>query len=74
MNTTPEELCEGFPNEFEKYIEYTRNMEYEEEPDYDRLRGYFIDVMEKENEIWDYIYIWSTNEEKEFFLVFKFFV
>ena len=65
MNTTPEELCEGFPNEFEKYIEYTRNMEYEEEPDYDRLRGYFIDVMEKENEIWDYIYIWSTNEEKE---------
>ena len=65
MSTTPEELCEGFPNEFEKYIEYTRNMEYEEEPDYDRLRGYFIDVMEKENEVWDYIYIWSTNEEKE---------
>ena len=65
MDTSAQELCEGFPDEFEKYVEYTRNMEYEEEPDYDMLREYFIKIMDKNNEVWDYIYIWSTDEEKE---------
>ena len=64
METTSQELCQGFPEEFEKYIEYTRNMEYEEEPDYDKLRNYFTAVLEKKNEAFDYIYVWSTEEEK----------
>ena len=63
--TSAQELCQGFPDEFEKYIEYTRNMEYEEEPDYDKLRDYFLDVLEKQNEVFDYIYVWSTEEEKK---------
>lgn len=62
-DTTAEELCEGFPEEFQKYIEYTRSMEYEEEPDYDRLRDFFVNVLDKENEVFDYIYVWSTPEE-----------
>ena len=65
MDTTSEELCQGYPDEFERYISYTRNMEYEEEPDYDRLRNYFVTVLEKNNEAFDYIYIWSTEEEKK---------
>ena len=64
METTAEELCKEFPKEFELYIEYTRGMEYEEEPDYDKLREYFMKVLEKKNEVFDYIYIWSTEEEK----------
>ena len=64
MDTSAEELCEGFPKEFEQYIEYTRGMEYEEEPDYDKLREYFMNVLEKKNEVFDYIYVWSTEEEK----------
>ena len=64
METSPYDLCLGFPEEFEKYIEYTRNMEYVEQPLYDTLRGYFIKVLEKENEDFDYIYDWSTEEEK----------
>ena len=63
-DTSAQELCEGFPEEFEKYIEYTRNMEYEEEPDYDKLREYFLDVLDKQHEVFDYIYDWSTEEEK----------
>ena len=65
MDTSAEELCEGFPKEFEQYIEYTRGMEYEEEPDYDKLREYFMNVLEKKNEVFDYIYVWSTEEEKK---------
>ena len=65
IDTSPYDLCLGFPEEFEKYIEYTRKMEYVEQPLYDNLRGYFIQILEKGNEDFDYIYDWSTEEEKE---------
>ena len=64
MDTSAEELCKDFPQEFEEYIEYTRNMEYEEEPDYNKLRDYFKNILERQKESFDYIYIWSTEEEK----------
>ena len=65
IDTSPYDLCLGFPEEFEKYIEYTRKMEYVEQPLYDNLKGYFIQILEKENEDFDYIYDWSTEEEKD---------
>ena len=61
--TSAEELCKDFPEEFKEYIEYTRNMEYEEDPDYERLKDYFKNIIENRNENFDYIYIWSTDEE-----------
>ena len=65
IDTSPYDLCVGFPEEFEKYIEYTRKMQYEEQPLYDKLRVYFINILEKQNQDFDYIYDWSTDEEKE---------
>ena len=32
-----EELCKGFPEEFFKYVDYTKYLGYEENPDYDML-------------------------------------
>ncbi len=64
IDTSPYDLCVGFPEEFEKYIEYTRKMQYEEQPLYDKLRVYFINILEKQNQDFDYIYDWSTEEEK----------
>jgi hypothetical protein len=46
-STTPEELCEGYPQEFCTYVTYTRNMAFEQEPDYEYLRGLFKTVMNK---------------------------
>ena len=63
METSAQELCEGFPKEFEEYIEYTRAMEYEEEPEYDRLRNYFTSVLDKKKEVFDYIYIWRQKKK-----------
>jgi hypothetical protein len=37
-STTAEELCLGFSNEFCEYINYTRNLTFEQEPDYNYLR------------------------------------
>ncbi|CAG8479527.1 5577_t:CDS:2 [Paraglomus occultum] len=36
--TSLEELCEGCPRAFMNYIEYARNLRYDEEPDYAYLR------------------------------------
>ena len=60
--TSSEELCQGFPDEFREYMEYTRNMEYTQQPDYDRLRNNFYNLVTKKNkESFDYIYDWTTK-------------
>jgi len=38
MTTRLEELCEGFSNNFVKYLEYYRNMRCSRQPAYDHLR------------------------------------
>ena len=59
--TTSKNLCKGFPNEFEKYIEYTRNLQYEEEPNYIYLENLFLDILKKDNFGFDYFYDWNKN-------------
>ena len=61
--TNSYDLCYGFPNEFERYVEYTKNLEYTEEPDYDMCRGLFMRIMRREKWKFDYIYDWTTKEE-----------
>ena len=64
MRTTSEELCRGFPRQFMEYIEYTKNMEFEQEPDYDYLRGLFRQVMNEREYKFDYMYDWCLPREK----------
>ena len=64
MRTTSEELCKGFPRQFMEYIEYTKNMEFEQEPDYDYLRGLFRQVMNEREYKFDYMYDWCQPKEK----------
>jgi len=56
--TTPEELCQGFPKEFSTYIDYTRNLGFEEEPKYDYLKNLFDNVIKDLGEECDYRYDW----------------
>ena len=60
-DTTPEELCKGFPIEFERYISYTRNLDYEEEPDYELLKNLFLTVLKDEGYNLDYYYDWDND-------------
>ena len=39
QSTPVKELCEGLPEEFATYLSYARNLKFEEQPDYDYLRG-----------------------------------
>ena len=56
IETTPYELCKGFPKEYEDYVEYTRKLEYEEDPDYEYLTNLFKSILKEEI---DYIYDWD---------------
>ena len=61
--TSSEALCKDYPHEFFEYVDYTRNLEYEENPDYDFLRKKFTDVLKGLNEEMDYIYDWTTKSD-----------
>ena len=70
IETTPEELCKGFPEEFMNYVHYTRNLEYEQEPDYNFLKNLFITVLKKNEFIIDCYYDWD-RETIHYFRDFK---
>ena len=62
-DTSSEDLCKNFPHEFYKYVDYTKNLEYTENPDYDMLKQLFLDVIKGLKEKMDYIYDWTTKDD-----------
>ena len=68
--TSAEELCQGFPKEFADYINYTRNLEYEEDPDYIYLRNLFVNVLNRDGFEIDCYYDWD-KETIHYFRDFK---
>jgi serine/threonine protein kinase len=60
--TTSEQLCKNFPDEFREYLEYSRNLEYTEEPKYEKLKNKFYNlVCNKMGESFNYVYDWTTE-------------
>jgi len=70
MATSPQELCNGFPGQFCKYIEYTRNLLYEQDPNYDYLRNLFTSVLSADRLGIDCYYDWD-KETIHYFRDFK---
>ena len=68
--TCAEELCMGFPKEFADYVNYTRKLEYEQEPQYDYLKNLFLQVLMKEGYRIDCYYDWD-KETINYFRDFK---
>lgn len=52
-------------DEFVEYINYTRNLEFEQEPNYEYTRGLFRTVMSKFNYQYDNLYDWVKPQKKE---------
>lgn len=68
-NTPIEELCEGFPEEFEIYLKYCRSLKFEEKPDYCRLKKLFRDLILNIENIRDFSektlkFDWEEMEDK----------
>ena len=60
-DTAPNILCRGLPTEFERYVSYTRNLEYEQDPDYDMLKQLFLKVLTDEGYSFDHYYDWDCD-------------
>ena len=59
--TTPEELCEGYPIEFTSFIKYTRDLLFEQEPDYNYLRGLLKRVADLHKFTFDMVFDWDKG-------------
>ena len=51
--TKPELICRRLPEEFVEYIKYCKNLKFEENPDYEKLRNLFRQVLLKRQAIYD---------------------
>ncbi|KAK6074854.1 casein kinase i [Seiridium cupressi] len=58
QTTLIKDLCEGFPEEFNKYLTYVRNLGFEDTPDYDYLRELFTQSLKNTGEVEDGEYDW----------------
>ena len=48
-NIAPEKLCEGLPPEMAQYINYAKNLEFEQEPNYKYLSKLFDNILKRIN-------------------------
>ena len=65
MKISSKELCDGLPIELEEFLEYVKKLDYDEKPNYEKLRKFFDSIMKREQYKYDYIYDWTTLEEQE---------
>ncbi len=64
LEISSNELCLGIPKEFEIFLEYVKNLKYDEKPDYNMLKDLLYKVMKDGNYKNDYIYDWTFLDDK----------
>lgn len=70
QGTCAETLCKDSPDEFTRYIHYTRNLKFEESPDYAYCRRIFREVAVRNNFLtdltqkYDHIFDWTTLQHQ----------
>lgn len=55
------DLCAGYPDEFQTYLQYCRNLDFQERPDYKMLRRLFQEVRDKLGPAEDHELEWLTD-------------
>ena len=61
IEVTAMELCQGFPMQFVQYINYTRNLKYEEDPNYNYLKNLFVSTLNEMGYQIDCYYDWDKE-------------
>lgn len=57
-------LCKGFPEEFASFINYTRELKFDDRPDYGYLRRLFKQISEKEKFELDFVFDWVLRRKE----------
>ena len=58
--TSPKDLCSGFPSEFESFVSYTRGLQFTEVPNYKYLKNLLKTIIKKSGSTIDFYYDWCT--------------
>ena len=58
LATPIDQLCKGFPDELSKFLIYSRNLRFDEKPDYEYCKKLFLDCYSRHNFEMDYVYDW----------------
>lgn len=56
-----EELCHGYPKQFEAFLLYCRNLAFEQMPDYDQLMADFKSLRTEDTQDWHLQWLMGTN-------------
>jgi len=62
ISTHVETLCKGFPEEFASYINYTRDLKFDDRPDYGFLKRLLKTISEREKIEFDFLFDWSIKK------------
>ena len=63
--TTLDELCQGLPDEFKTFIQYARELKFEDKPDYNYLRNLLSKVSKNNKLVFNYRkFDWQIQKEK----------
>ena len=65
LSTSSETLCKGISPQFLNYMNYCKNLKFEDKPDYSYLKGLFKEVFKSSNFELDYAYDWKKIDKKE---------
>lgn len=57
-----DELCSDVPQEFRKYMEYTRTLNFGDKPDYSKLRHIFRNLFIRRGFEYDYVFDWTIQK------------
>ena len=59
---TEEVLCKGLPEEFIKFMKYVRKLGFEQDPNYKYMKGLFISLLSKKENINDATFFWVKKQ------------
>ena len=62
LSTTVKSLCKGHPDEFAQYMEYVRNLKFEDRPDAQLLRKLFKDLFYRLGHEYDFVFDWMVKK------------
>ena len=64
---SPNQLCDGLPDEFKEFVTYCKSLGFEQDPNYDYLKGLLQNVLIKKNCQIDFIFSWTNKNKWEKF-------
>ena len=63
LKTSIKDLCKGHPEEFEKFFDYVRSLDFADKPDYHFLRTIFRNLFRAKGYKFDWKYDWTLKRE-----------